>query len=95
MTETYKNYHAVESQMTQEMKDLMMQLLTHKYLYYEMDRPVISDYEYDKMESKWFRLLEDAGINMDNYPFAVGFPTGHPQAHEAAAKGKKLLGIEL
>lgn len=95
MTETYKIFHAIEAQMTQEMKDLMLELLTHKYLYYEMDRPVITDYEYDKMESKWFRLLEDAGINMDNYPFAVGFPHGHPQAALAATKGKKLLGIEV
>ena len=95
MTETYKNYHAVESQMTQAMKDLMFELLIHKYLYYEMDRPVMTDYEYDQMESKWFRMLEDAGINTDNYPFAVRFPHGHPMAQQAATKAKSLLGIEV
>lgn len=93
MTETYKNYYVVYEKMTQEMKDLMFELLVHKYLYYEMDRPILSDYEYDMMESKWFRMLEDAGINMDNYPFSVGFPHGHPMAQDAVRRAKSLIGI--
>jgi hypothetical protein len=95
MTETFQNYYKAESQMTSEMKALMLDLLVHKYLYYEMDRPVITDYEYDMMESKWFRMLEDAGINMDKYPFAVGFPHSHPLAEQAVVKAKSLLGIEV
>lgn len=95
MSKVFENYYKIYNQMTQEMKDLMFELLVHKYLYYEMDRPIITDYEYDMLEHKWIKMLEDAGINMDDYPFWIGFPEEHPMAAEAAKVAKKRIGISV
>jgi len=91
MTETYRKYHEIEAKMSPEMRSLMLDLLVHKYLYYEMADTLISDYDYDMMERKWVKMGEDLGINMDEYPFAVDFPHGHPLSAQAVIKAKQLL----
>lgn len=66
--------------------NLTLELLTHKYLYHEMDRPQISNIEYDLLKVQW---QKSTGQNTPCY----GFSQSHPLAPRAATDGKARLGI--
>ena len=46
---------------------LQKELLKHKYLYYIENNPEISDYEYDMLELKSFKLAKELGFNSDKW----------------------------
>lgn len=73
-----------------EFFELTTQLLVHKFMYYENDNPVLTDYEYDMLEKDWREGGQSLGINMDAYPNWVGFDRNHPLANKALARIKKL-----
>ena len=50
-----------------EFNELQKELLRHKYLYYELNSPVISDYEYDMLERKSFSMAKELGFNADKF----------------------------
>lgn len=52
---------------TQEFKDLQKELLEHKRLYYVEDKPIISDYEYDMLERKSYKLAKNLGFGADRW----------------------------
>jgi NAD-dependent DNA ligase len=64
-------------------EELTIQLLKHKYNYYILDSPTISDYDYDILERKWDKLGRELEIDMDNYPNWIGFDYKHPLAKRA------------
>lgn len=64
-------------------RQLTVELLKHKYLYYVKNRPQITDYEYDMKERDWIKLGTDLGIDMEIYPNWVDFDSKHPLAAEA------------
>lgn len=73
---------------TTKFNNLTKELLTHKYHYYMKDDPIISDYEYDKLEREWISLGKELGINMDDYPNWIGFDENHPLAKEVLEENK-------
>ena len=36
--------------------------LIHRYLYYVLGKPILSDYEYDRLEEQAIEALEDANV---------------------------------
>lgn len=62
---------------------LTIELLQHKYRYYKLDNPIISDYEYDMMEIKRNKIGTELGHDMDMYPNWIGFDERHPLATKA------------
>lgn len=52
---------------TEEFKELQVELLKHKRLYYEFNTPIISDYEYDMLERKSFAMAKELGFNADSF----------------------------
>lgn len=65
---------------------LTVELLKHKYLYYELNRFEISDYEYDMQEISWKKLGEEIGIPMDEYPEWIDSCSNHKLYY----RGKEL-----
>lgn len=70
--------------------EITLELLMHKYRYYVLDNPSVSDYTYDMIERDWTKLGEKLGINMEDYKNWVDFPVDHPLADIA----KKLVNKE-
>lgn len=66
-----------------EFEKLTIELLKHRYLYYHLDNPSISDYDYDMMERKWHTLGDDLGVDWATYPNWVGWDDKHPLASKA------------
>lgn len=73
-----------------------IELLYHKYLYYELQRPIIGDYAYDMIEHRWIQVGVELGFDMENYPNWVDFDRRHPLAKDALKFAKKegMLKIE-
>lgn len=46
-------------------KTAQLELLKHKYLYYEKDSPEITDSEYDKLDRENFELARSMGYRAD------------------------------
>lgn len=46
---------------------LQKDLLQHKYNYYILNSPTISDYEYDMLELESFKLAKNLGFNADKW----------------------------
>jgi hypothetical protein len=59
---------------------LTVELLAHKYRYYILSQPVISDSQYDQLEKAWESEGMRLGFDMENYEPWVDFPSGHPFA---------------
>ena len=52
----------------ERMKELVNELDKHIYNYYVLDKPTISDYEYDKMYDELVKLEKESGIVLPNSP---------------------------
>ena len=52
---------------TEEFIKLQKVLLKHKYLYYVLSTPELSDYDYDMLERSSFKMAKELGFNADNY----------------------------
>lgn len=64
---------------------LCVELLAHKFRYYILDNPTISDTEYDIKEKEWLTLGAKVGRTRTP-PFWVGFDCNHPFVHQARDK---------
>lgn len=74
----------------EEFLKLERELLEHKYRYYVLNQTTITDYEYDILESSWYRMGEELGIDLDKYlQYWVGFSENHPMSKDII----KRLGI--
>lgn len=69
-----------EDILRKEFERLEVELLTHKYHYYILNAPLITDYEYDMKERRFFQVGKELGIDMDMYPNWVDFDYNHPKA---------------
>lgn len=67
----------------EEFDNLTVELLKHRYRYYHLDNPTISDYDYDMMERKWTALGDEVGVDWATYPNWVGWDPKHPLADRA------------
>lgn len=72
---------------------LQKDLLKHKYLYYVKSAPIISDYDYDMLERKSFKMAQKLGFRADQWEgpaddeklhvhWMVDFDETHPLASE-------------
>jgi NAD-dependent DNA ligase len=62
-------------------EELTMILLAHKYHYYELNKPRISDYDYDILEKQWERMgLAEERIEEGEHTPCIGFDYNHPFA---------------
>lgn len=52
---------------TPEFIKLQKELLEHKYRYYVLSMPTISDYEYDMLERSSFEIAKSLGFNADRF----------------------------
>ena len=52
----------------EEMKQLVEQLNKYAYSYYVLDKPTISDAEYDKLYDKLQKLEKETGVILPNSP---------------------------
>ncbi len=64
---------------------LCVNLLAHKFRYYCLNAPTISDTEYDILEQQWMALGRKVGRTRVP-PFWIGFDLHHPFAEQARAK---------
>lgn len=53
--------------MEKEFEELQLLLIYHKYMYYEKNTPTISDYDYDMLERKSFKLAQELGFRADSW----------------------------
>ena len=60
-------------------------ILEHKYRYYLLDAPIISDYEYDQLDLEYRRLAEDLGEEPTASDM-VGFDPSRWSSQEAMRK---------
>lgn len=49
----------------EEFDKVQLELIKHKYHYYILDAPLISDYEYDMLERQSYKLSRTLGFAMD------------------------------
>lgn len=63
---------------------LSLELMKHKYRYYVLCRPTISDFSYDRLEREWYLLGTRLGFlsEGDSSP-CIDFDTNHQLANEA------------
>lgn len=61
-------------QESEEFINLQKELIKHKFLYYELGEPEISDYEYDMLERKSFDMAKSLGFKADKW--------GNPEENE-------------
>ena len=52
----------------QKMEDLINQINLHNYNYYSLDKPTISDAEYDKLYDELIKLEKETGVVVDYSP---------------------------
>lgn len=64
----------------QYLNGLYNRLLEHRYRYYGLDAPVISDHEYDYIEKEYNRMAQEAGVKIMEM---VDFDSNDPLAIEA------------
>jgi NAD-dependent DNA ligase len=50
-----------------EFTALQKELLEHKYKYYVLNTPTISDYEYDMLERSSFEMAKSLGFSADRF----------------------------
>ncbi len=62
---------------TFEFKKLQRELLRHKKLYYIDSNAEISDYEYDMLEKKSFKMAEELGFRADKWEDAAENESHH------------------
>lgn len=74
---------------TQEFIDLQKELLRHKYLYYVENKPEISDYDYDMLERKSFKLAKEQGFRADGWEGATPEEEHHIHWMVGYQKGSK------
>lgn len=79
----------------EEYDELLNELLIHRYRYYVLANPVISDYNYDMMERKLFDM-EESGISpADNSPSqTIGStrPSSYPKHIQEMFKNENHCG---
>lgn len=95
MGESERAYALLSQKFNKKFQDYMFLVLVHKYQYFQLGRPTITDSEYDFLKAGWYSIAKDLGIDMEIYPYKFQFPFSHPRAREAAAAAKKALGIDL
>lgn len=66
-------------------KNLGWLLLEHKFRYYILQKPIISDYEFDKIETSYRSLAKKLGLPPTASDM-VGFDMTRPSAQRAAMK---------
>jgi NAD-dependent DNA ligase len=64
---------------------LSWQILEHKYRYYILVNPVISDYEYDMLEKEYDALADKLGLPKSASDM-VDFDTNRPSCQRVAEK---------
>ena len=52
---------------TKEFIELQKELLKHKYFYYNLNSPTITDYEYDMLELESFKMAKKLGFRADRF----------------------------
>lgn len=57
----------MNNELKQEFSKIQIDLLYHKYLYYDLEKPEISDYEYDMLEKRSFKLAQKLGFRADSW----------------------------
>lgn len=64
-----KNCHLFSKNIveSEEFINLQKDLMLHKKLYYEFNTPNISDYEYDMLERKSFKMAQELGFRADSF----------------------------
>lgn len=67
-------------------KKLELLILAHRYLYYVLAQPVISDYEYDKLETEAKKILP-----LTSQVHEVGSDLAESYSDEVKIKAHKLL----
>ncbi|HBI00628.1 MAG TPA: hypothetical protein DDY18_03285 [Flavobacterium sp.] len=86
-----------------EFELLQKELLKHKYLYYVKSAPIISDYDYDMMERKCYKMAKQLGFRADNWEgpeeneklhvhWMVDFDESHPWSQEVINEVKNGQG---
>lgn len=50
---------------------LQKELLWHKYLYYVVNSPTISDYQFDMLEESSFKMARELGFRADKWEDAA------------------------
>ncbi|WP_274362575.1 NAD-dependent DNA ligase LigA [Paenibacillus thermotolerans] len=53
---------------SEEMRKLVQELNHHNYLYYTLDKPELSDAEYDKLYDRLVRLERESGVTLPDSP---------------------------
>ncbi len=64
-------------------KKLEKALLEHRYRYYKLDHPVISDFEYDFIERTYEAACREAGVQSILKEYGVDFQDNHPDYQAA------------
>ena len=75
--------------MSEKFEQLQKELLRHKKLYYIEDNPEISDYDYDMLERRSFKMAQSLGFRGDSFEgpeenekhhvhWMVGYQEGSP-----------------
>lgn len=93
--EAYKTFKSIEHKLTTEFNELTKELMIENYIRLEMLRPGQYDEKgFANMKRQWSFIAEELGVQFD-YPYNVlhSFPHAHPFTQEAAAEGKRRLGI--
>lgn len=79
-------------EMSPKLTKLTVELLEHKYRYYILSQPILSDSEYDALEKKWETAMQTEGLDPDDGPHAlVDFPYTYPLSKQAEENVRKTL----
>ena len=80
-------------QLEERFNTLTFEIMFHKYLYFEYERPQISDSLYDSLKEEYHRIGEQLGFQLTKFAPCHHYSHGHPLAPKVAASAKQFLGF--
>jgi NAD-dependent DNA ligase len=81
-------------QVAERFEDLTFEILFHKYLYFEHEKPAVSDEIYHSLREEYRRLGNQLGYQLVSFSPCFHFSHGHPLAKRVCRAAKDYLGFE-
>lgn len=79
-------------QVAERFENLTFEILFHKYLYFEHEKPAIPNEVYKDLQEEYQRLGSQLGYQLTSFAPCFHFSHGHPLAKQVCRAAKDYLG---
>lgn len=81
-------------QVEERFENLTFEILFHKYLYFEHEKPVVSNQFYQSLKEEYQKLGSQLGYKLTSFAPCFHFSHGHPLSKKVCRAAKDFLGYE-